>query len=594
MLRLHISLFALLISFSLFAQEEGPTATPATDAFSAGADQVGLLQNSVNLFSGEVAFSLPLVTLPGRGGLDAGIALTYQSAGVRQQATTWNLDAPTSVVGLGWQLNLPRIIVDHKQTGTRTDDQFYIVDGTSSTRLILVAKEAKPSPNEDEYLWTFKTNQDPFRTISFDEVNEIWTVQAGDGTRYIYGDKNSSRNTVQYLIRWGNWIGSSSVTTGQAQQAMQWNLSAIRNRFDDEVTFTYEQVKRKVGGELGLEHTEASYLSKIENPQGQSITLAYEDKQMVEYQDPHTEQVEPDAYQERYETKALDYVSIADQDDNERYRLDLTYEIQVVGEFTKRTLTSIQKVDTDNTPLYPPLRFQYYQSGKNSGTLQAATTSQGPQVLYNYSKVAIEQSDRTFSIDAPAGYAEAQTWIGPDYVVVAWRALDGGNHSSSSQTVRVSMYQWEGRWIEQFRQTLSAELLNKQYKDFQVTLQRDFFAIQNSNAVFLSHKDPARPGIWQVDNKFFTRDAKDPVLLSGDRFVAVVNKVDGKMKTFVWNGDDWEEELIEHPTGVGDYFIGGGPNYIICNDNDQGESNNDKIFFYYLDELRHWQLKTLP
>ena len=105
MLRLHLSLLILLFSFTLFAQEEGPTATPATDAFSAGTDQVGLLQNSVNLFSGEVAFSLPLVTLPGRGGLDAGLALTYQSAGVMHQAQTWNREAPTSTVGLGWQMN---------------------------------------------------------------------------------------------------------------------------------------------------------------------------------------------------------------------------------------------------------------------------------------------------------------------------------------------------------------------------------------------------------------------------------------------------------------------------------------------------------
>ena len=81
--------FVALLPLSLFAQDEEASSAPANDLFSLESDQVGLFQNSVNLFTGEVAFSLPLVNLPGRGGMNAGVGIAYSSAGVRQQVETW-------------------------------------------------------------------------------------------------------------------------------------------------------------------------------------------------------------------------------------------------------------------------------------------------------------------------------------------------------------------------------------------------------------------------------------------------------------------------------------------------------------------------
>lgn len=355
-----------------------PTQAPAQDLFSLDRDQVGMFQNSVNLFTGEVAFSLPLVSLPGRGSLNAGLALSYNSAGVRQQAKTWNLTAPTGVAGLGWQLNIPHIVVDNKQTGTREDDDFFLVEGGVSNPLILTSSTERGGE-------VYETTNYKFWIIKYEPEAERWLITREDGSQWIYGDSGSDRNTVQYVVRWGNWIGNSAVTSGQSQQVVRWDLSEVRDVFDNTLTYTYTPVLREVGPG-GQSHTEASYLSKITNPQGQSVTLVYEDKAANEYQEPHTEQTEPDAYQERYERRAIDKLEVRDESGTLRYTLAMGYGTTGSGNFTKRLLTSVQKTGQDGSVL-PPLQFDYERSGNTAGVLKSVTTSQGGEV--NYTRTAV-------------------------------------------------------------------------------------------------------------------------------------------------------------------------------------------------------------
>jgi hypothetical protein len=133
----------------------------------------------------------------------------------------WNLDAPTSMLGLGWTLDCPKIIVDNKQTGTREDDDFYLVQGGGSNKLI----RTKGTNTAREY----KTQNYTFWKIIYYPNSEKWEITHEDGTKYVYGDKNSNRHTVQWIVKWGNWIGSSSRTSGQQQQASAWNLSSVKN-----------------------------------------------------------------------------------------------------------------------------------------------------------------------------------------------------------------------------------------------------------------------------------------------------------------------------------------------------------------------------
>ncbi|MEM9834359.1 MAG: hypothetical protein AAF944_27270 [Bacteroidota bacterium] len=573
-------------------QPGDPTQAPDANVFSLQGDQVGLFQNGVNLFTGEVAFNLPLVSLPNRNGLNGSLSLSYNSAGTKQMVETWNLEAPTSAVGLGWSLNIPKIVVDHKQTGTNVDDDYYLVEGGVSTQLMQTGKSGSGSSEKRTYqmanfrAWKITYFPDP----------ERWEIIKEDGNTYTYG---GAEKATQYLVRWGNWIGNSNRSSGQTLMAMQWDLSKISNRFRDEVTFTYWKQNRRVGSSSGKEHTEASYLKEIKTSLGYRAVLDYRTKSNG-YQEPNTEKSEPDAYQERYEQKLYSQVTVYSPGNQLMYRVHLSNTSgQGAGDFYKPHLRSIQQENALGEK-FPSLSFSYHTSSTNPrrGSISKVTTPSGAIVEYTYntSGISLSKARRDLVINAPSGYAEPQTWIGDDYVVVAWRQLSSGNHSSGSRTVKLEVYSWVGRWVEQFRQTIgNVKLENNRYKNFSVATGKDFFAVLHTpdgstkNNLYLSYKNAGSPGQWHMDNKSYTKDLKPARLLSGERFVAVANLVDGDIRALTWNGDNWYERKISQSSG--DYFFGSGPNYIICNDND---NSPDKLYLHYLNEQNSWIKRTLP
>ena len=106
------------MSTSSTASGAGSGQTPAIRTFQLDSGAIGNLSSSVNLFRGDVNLNQSLFTLPGRnqdGGLDVDVTLLYQS-NVHEQATRWNRDAPTGVVGLGW--SLPLTYVEASDTGS--------------------------------------------------------------------------------------------------------------------------------------------------------------------------------------------------------------------------------------------------------------------------------------------------------------------------------------------------------------------------------------------------------------------------------------------------------------------------------------------
>lgn len=81
---------------------------PAIRTFQMDGTAVGKLSSAVNLFRGDVNLTQSILSLPGRtqnSGLDIDISLQYQS-NVVEAAVTWNREAPTGVLGLGWSFPL--------------------------------------------------------------------------------------------------------------------------------------------------------------------------------------------------------------------------------------------------------------------------------------------------------------------------------------------------------------------------------------------------------------------------------------------------------------------------------------------------------
>ena len=97
----------------------------------------GNLASSVNLFRGDVNLTQPLFTLPGRSqsnALDVSLVVQYQS-NIFRAATTWNADAPTGVLGLGWTLPLTWIEASDTGSPAPASRQYTLFDNGTPNNL---------------------------------------------------------------------------------------------------------------------------------------------------------------------------------------------------------------------------------------------------------------------------------------------------------------------------------------------------------------------------------------------------------------------------------------------------------------------------
>ncbi|UII33640.1 hypothetical protein LVD17_07380 [Fulvivirga ulvae] len=437
--KLLISTLLVIISsfISGFGQGDAPTQAPEA-GFNLGSDISGSAISSVNLFTGEVAFPVNLVSLPGMNGISPSVTISYNSADVSRQTETWNRDAPTGILGLGWSMDFPRIIADHKQTGTRKDDDFYLFEGGTARKLILTRGTT---------LQHYATEEKLYWDITYDPALEEWKLITEDGRVMSYGNKNSGRNTVQWMVKWGNWIGSSIRPGNQAQMAHVWNLSSIENRIGDKMTFAYDAVLQYVGSSSGKQHTEASYLIEIKGPTGARINFAYAEKLAQEYMEPHKEKAEPDAYQEFYQKKYLQRITVHNEYDLKLNTINFEYEFLGSGDFTKRLLKEIVSEGHYGEQV-PPIKFQYNSTGSHTGRLSQVTGPTGSTIKYTYNEVQLSLANRYKSITAPTGYGAPSVWQGNNFVVTGWRKLDAyGKAEKGSAPIIVQSHTWDGHWI---------------------------------------------------------------------------------------------------------------------------------------------------
>ncbi len=251
---------------------------------------IGNIPNSVNLFRGDVNLPLELISLPGRGDLDVRVAIMYQS-NIQNLVDTWNLEAPTGILGLGWNMPYEMIAIDNKTTGSSYDDEYYLVSGGGANRLYQKGVTADGA-------WNFETEDYKPWDIRYYPREERWEIVKENGVKQIYGGKkdNLPENNpyIQWGVKWGgrngNWIDSSIITSGQEPFALAWNLAEIRNPWGEKVTFEYE-VDLEPIGIGGINYTRACYLKQITALDGRTVTFVYKEKQydaqVREYQIPH-------------------------------------------------------------------------------------------------------------------------------------------------------------------------------------------------------------------------------------------------------------------------------------------------------------------
>lgn len=240
---------------------------------------------AINLSTGDLAFPVSLVSLPGRNGLTYDLAIQYTSASIPTAVTTWNAEAPTGPLGLGWTLPSEKIVRDSKGTGTREDDTYYFCSGSALSPLHYT--------DTDEEGEIYVLGASPFWKIRYQPKYELWIVIKEDGTQFLYGGNQQSPTSdsqaVELTVKWGNWMGLS-ISGGQHNLAIVWNLAAIQHPIGDQIRLRYEQTLQTIGtiGNDRCTYTVACRLKQAVGATGEQLKFSYGEKHPNEYQREHT------------------------------------------------------------------------------------------------------------------------------------------------------------------------------------------------------------------------------------------------------------------------------------------------------------------
>ena len=425
-------------------------------------DNIGAFANSVNLLTGELAVPLNLVSIPGRAGIGINISVNYNSTNIENIVNLWNQDSPTGTLGLGWSLQTPLIFVDNKQTGTREDDEFYLSEGGASIKMICVGNSSG--------VRTYKTKSFSNWIIKFTAGVERWEITKDDGTKYTYGGEPGGGTGIQWIARWGNWIGNS-MASGYQLQGFIWNLTEVKNVWGEKITYSYFKVENNPGG--STLSTQSSHLWKITDLWGHEVELNYGSKTVDEFEYAG----QPFDVNKRLEKFYLNKLMVKTNSSlDHEYQFDYSINLLGTGKYTKRLLTSITKISPLGTKT-APVSFEYLATDPK-GVLNKIILPTGGWVIFNYGFPTSYYSKlTTVTSNAPSGYAEPNVHLSENFAVVTWRQMSGSSHIEDPMDVVVRAYTWQGRWrMADLGSIGNVKFLNYQ-KDYRVVTEKDFFAI---------------------------------------------------------------------------------------------------------------------
>ncbi|MEA2564064.1 MAG: large repetitive protein [Acidobacteriota bacterium] len=677
----------------------GSGQVPAIRTFQLDSGSIGTLSSSVNLFRGDVNLSQSLFTLPGRtqdSGLDVNLSIQYQS-NVFRQATTWNRDAPTGVLGLGWSLPLTYIEAADQGSPVSATRQYTLYDNGSPNGLArqpqaprlftmdgslaggLASGQAVPAAVLEQFRghglaldagavvegsgpWTirddvleqlFALELDGGGLITYDggEVYQLqgyqfwkvlyyppyerWVVVTDTAVRRSFGGRSAPGNGIAWEVWWTGagglpvWTGPSTVTAGQTRAARAWYLVTVQDRFGSSIEYAYDTVEQQVGAG-GLAFTKAVYLSRVTDVYSRTVDFSYGEKlwgsgetDPREYADPHraVPSNDPSPYQDRYETRYLDAVTVRDTSGATLFTVRMTYDPrpelggpekavanvtantgQLQGDTWKRFLTGITLDDRDGGA-QPGFEIGYWlqeTAGSSPGALATLTYPEGGTAAYSYTRQDLDVCQRMIEVPRPAVVpkgASPRVYFGADYAAVCY-------YNQSSLELSFQVFTWAGSWLSW---QLDDAILDTQGLDLttlEVMAQSDILVLSfdrtapAEKAVYAFQRDTARPGQWKpatIDGRTagrnqpsltYSKTGADVTFAGGDTFFTVSQMSRSTLEgswdvvTFRWTAMAWTKETMNAQSYT---WLTSGREYYATLD------TGGRFVVHYLDGMLQWQ-----
>ncbi|MGJ8561328.1 MAG: RHS repeat-associated core domain-containing protein [Litorimonas sp.] len=478
------------------------------------------IANGFDPATGGLSLNVILAALPDAVGPSFSLAATYSSI-LGDVATTTNMTAPTGWMGLGWNLALPSIFVSTDANSLSVGRRYYLTRGQSLTELIPLRTA--------NGITEFATFSADFWVIRYNAAAQSWTITDEDGTQWVYGD---AQPAIETAIGWGHWSGASNQVQGQTAQAVGWRLSRIIDLWGRSVQFSYAQTTGTVGAGEAV-FTRAIRLTRIVGAEGGRIDLDYEDKNPDEYVPAHQTPPPPNAWQDRYDTKALKSVTVSAAGGAVLDVVEFSYAFIGAQSLTKRILTRIQPAPPSGAR--PPALALTYQNsaGIDYGRLTEVTTPLGGVVQVSYTSQTPAFSNRSIAVTPPAGtsYDAPQLAFADDFTVAAWPASDDSK-------VALGALAWDGRWIAADLETLASSTAAPAVS---IKVAKAAFAAQTQSEMRAWRRDLRLSGAWTASTKT-TLDLGSP---SSTEFAcidtaAVVLGIDtAKLQALTWTGSAW-------------------------------------------------------
>jgi RHS repeat-associated protein len=557
---------------------EPPLSTQQMDA---GA--VGSIENSVNLFRGEVNLPLDLVSFPGRNDLDLKLTALYSSS-VHQAVRTWNRDAPTGVLGVGWSLPLQAILAAPHRAGSVLDGEMYLLADGGAVPLYRAGR----TPGGG---YAYQSRTHLFWHITYhpsadDPSRDRWEVVKEDGSVSTYG-----LHGIRWGVRWGNWTGATLMGGGR-RFPRGWSLVSVRNVQGDEIRFEYEADEVAIGGRADQRYTRAQRLRAVVDTYGRRAELAYARKEPFELQPPHRSPGPPaDAFQYEYEERFLERITCLGEDGKPLSRLHLGYTfLNAAGRpeegYRKRYLTSVVRETAEGRRL-PPTELTYAPAADdaNPGALLSVRHASGGRAEYAYHRLPLEQTAPRIAIEAPGRDHTPAVWHGPDYTVVVWR-------QPQENRLDIRVYRWNGAWVPWSTTRRHEGALSR----LEVVPHAGYFLLHyrderlGRHAAFLYRQSDQRFGQWtEHDAQLGGEFSAGLTVGTGESFAAFHAPGRSSVRVLQWDGMRKEWRTEEVPAGPGGRTALAGRGNVLLGAFGDEQTGVTTVRLYRADGERRWQ-----